>query len=436
MKRFSFTAIAASLFCLATPGMARPLDLQTAINEAMQHNPGVQALEHKAASASQQAKSAFRHHFGELSGVATYSFLNDAQVLRPISKQLMSGGIGGMPFERNQFHYGVVYKLPLYLGGKLYSGVRIARLEAQKARALVEGTRWTIRFNVTSLFTAAQALDSVITALKQQIRALDTTRQRLDMMVKDGKRPDIDRLKVVESLEQVKAELAEVRARRTRVGAMLMALMGRDPDRDIQVAPQREHVPAIKADKKTLHALLEDISQVRRARLAFRQANRATALVLSEFIPHFSAFADWMQHYGPDTNDPMNTWGIGIRMDLPILSGGSRFADLAAARQKRYAAMSALKRAHLQARARLKDAVAAFKAAKSRLESARARLAAATEAARIEQIRYDTGADTIEDLLRARAREEGAHAEMARTLASIITAAERINMTVEKEVVR
>ncbi|MBW2277723.1 MAG: TolC family protein, partial [Deltaproteobacteria bacterium] len=82
------------------------------------------------------------------------------------------------------------------------------------------------------------------------------------------------------------------------------------------------------------------------------------------------------------------------------------------------------------------DALAELGAARAAVEAAEARVAAGAEAARIEQIRYDTGAGTVEDLLRARAREEGAHSDLARAHAHALTAGARINSIVERKAVQ
>ena len=66
----------------------------------------------------------------------------------------------------------------------------------------------------------------------------------------------------------------------------------------------------------------------------------------------------------------------------------------------------------------------------------RARVAAAAEAARIEQIRYDTGAGAVDDLLRARARELSAESSLAQARGDAIAAAGRVNAIVEKEIVQ
>jgi hypothetical protein len=66
--------------------------------------------------------------------------------------------------------------------------------------------------------------------------------------------------------------------------------------------------------------------------------------------------------------------------------------------------------------------------------AAKARVAAGIEAARIEQVRYDTRAGTIEDLLRARSREEAARAAQASARAELVIAAERLNTIAEKKI--
>ena len=56
-------------------------------------------------------------------------------------------------------------------------------------------------------------------------------------------------------------------------------------------------------------------------------------------------------------------------------------------------------------------------------------------AARIEQVRYDTGVGTIEDLLLVRAREVSARASLARARGALVTAVARLNAIAEQEVV-
>ena len=131
-----------------------------------------------------------------------------------------------MPFDDRQWQWGVVAELPLYLGGKLSNGIRVTELTDEKTAALLEGTRWQVRFNVTSLYAAAESLDAVDAAFERRISALGATESRLELMVAEGKRPDLDRLKVVEELEGARADRAAAQVGRRKAGALLLSLMG------------------------------------------------------------------------------------------------------------------------------------------------------------------------------------------------------------------
>ena len=193
------------------------LTLAQAIGEALQANPGLRTAGHQAYAAADEASAVARSRLGGLNAVGSYSYLNDDQIIRPMSSELMVNGIVGAPWDRSQAHYGVSYEIPLYLGGQLNNQIQIAKLEARKSAELLEGTRWQVRFNVVSLYSTVQALDQTETALDEQIAALAQTKTNLDKMVPLGKRPDVDRLKMIEDLEAAKASRASAGADRRRV---------------------------------------------------------------------------------------------------------------------------------------------------------------------------------------------------------------------------
>ncbi|RME94576.1 MAG: TolC family protein [Verrucomicrobia bacterium] len=412
------------------------LTLPQALEEAQAANRGLKALGHRRKAAEHDASALARSRWGELGSAFSYSYLNDDQILRPMSRELIAGGIGSMPFDRSQMHYGVNYRIPLYLGGRLNNQIQIAKLESQKAEALLEGARWQVRFNVISLYTAAQTLDRVLAALDEQLAALAQTKARLDVMVSEGKRPEVDRLKVIEELEGVKARRATTAADRLKVGSFLLSLLGREPTDRLTVDPLPEQAPSLGVGPDELRVALQRNSRIRQAELAAEQSERGIKVARSTFLPKVYAGANYLEHTGAESDRSLETWMAGVTVELPLFAGTSRFQKLHAAREKRAAAREALADTQLRLAAELEDALAKFDAARTNLVSARARIAAAAEAARIEQVRYETGAGTIEDLLRAQAREEGARAALAAAQGELLTAAARINSLVEQEVVK
>jgi multidrug efflux system outer membrane protein len=141
-----------------------------------------------------------------------------------------------------------------------------------------------------------------------------------------------------------------------------------------------------------------------------------------------------MENRGMTIDRNEETWGATVSVSLPIFEWGSRFSKLKAARAKQAAAQESLRQTELQTEAAWQDALAKFEAAQTNVIAAKARVAAGTEAARIEQVRYDTRAGTIEDLLRAHSREEAARAAQASARAELVIAAERLNTIAEKDI--
>jgi outer membrane protein TolC len=413
------------------------LTLSEAVTEALKLNPGLRAAGHQAAAATQDASTAARSRWGELDATSSYSYYNDHQILVPMSQELLAGGISGLPFDRSQAQYGVAYQFPLYLGGKLNNQIQIARLESRKSRALLEGNRWQVRFNVISLYSTAQVLDQVLLSLDEQIAALQRTKARLDEMVQLGKRPEVDRLKVIDEIEGVNGQRANARADRVKVGALLLSVLGRHPAAGVAVDRLVEKsVLLAPGAQPGLQAQTAANSAIRSARLAAEQADRGVKVARSDFLPKVYAGGSYQDYTGTEIDRTLDIWAATVLVKLPLFEGNARFKRMEAARQRQAAARESVTEAQLKAQAELQEALARLEAAHTNLAAAQAQVAAATEAARIEQVRYDTGASTIEDLLRARAREVGARAAVASAQAGLVTAGERINTVVEKEVVQ
>jgi outer membrane protein len=412
------------------------MSLDDTIAEALAAGPGLKAVGSSAEAAHREAEAAGRQRWGALDAVASYQLLQDDVVVRPISAQLLAGGIANLPFDNQQWHWGVVAEVPLYVGGKLSNGIKISELSAEKSALVLEGSRWQVRFNVTSLYSAAQSLDAIDAALGSRLSALEATSSRLDLMVSEGKRPEIDRLKAVEELESVRATRAAAQASRRKVGALLLSLIGRDPAAGIEVDPLPGTPPELTTPPAVLRSELDETSSVCEARLSVEQTESGVKIATSEFIPKVVARGNYLVNSGQSLDRSYDTWALSLGVIVPLVHGGARALNRAAAKEHRNAAEHRLEKVRLDTAADLEDALAELDAARTSIQAAEARVAVGVEAARIEQIRYDAGAGTIEDLLRALARQEGARSDLARARAESVTAGARINSIVEKRVVQ
>jgi outer membrane protein TolC len=427
---------AADAVAVETPTKSGPLTLDQAITAALDESPVVQSANWRATAAHDQASAVNRTRWGRLEAVASMSRFDEDRLLVPMSSQLLVNGLSNAPFDRDQIHYGLTYQIPLYLGGKLSAGIEIAKFEADKTESLRQGTRWQVRVNVVSLYAGEQTFDGSIASAEELVKTLEAVRERLDLMVQTGKRPELDLLKVEDQLAEAQAQLVDFQAQRTNVASLLLSLLGRDPTSVLNVAPLADFDPQLIVPTDSLKTLALASSPIRAAELTRKQAGSRIKAARADFLPTVVGQAEYLAHHAGSVDNDPTTWQLSVGVKLPLFTGTSRFAALSGAKANQRAADERLKLARLQRQADLEDALARLHAARAGLTAAKARVASATEAARSEQIRYDTGASTIEDLLRARTREEAAHTAVAQATGQLRIAAEQINAVVETEVIQ
>ncbi len=412
------------------------LGLDEAIARALHDNPGLRAAAQQARAADRTAAAAFRQHFGEVDAIASGSRYNEAALLRPMTRELMAGGLANLPFAQDQLHYGLTLEVPLFEGGRLMAESHVARLKADQAAVLLQGTRWQVRANVITTYAATQALTAATRAYRAEVASLEQTRARVGLMVREGKRPEVDLLEVADALEEARAQLADVAAQRTGVGALMLALLDYPPDRAVALDSLPGRLPTLSQDRVDWDAMVERASRVASSALELRQATGGKHMALAGFLPRLSLQGNMLENTGSGLGGAQQTWQITLQASLPLFAGGRHAAQYESAAASQRAAAMALRQTLLQQQAEVRGALARFHAAQDAVDAAEKRVQAADEAARIQDLRYQNGAGTIEDLLRARTRASQAEAFLAQSKGNLLGAAALLNALVEQEIVR
>ena len=418
------------------PGDTVHLGLADAIRRALDQNPGLLAVAQQAQAADRTADASFRQHFGDLEAVALATRYGDAQLLRPMSQELMTGGLANLPFAQDQIHYGMTFVLPLFVGGKLVALSHIARLKADEARALLGGSGWQIRANVTTMYAAAQALSATVAAYRDEVASLEATYARVALMVQQGKRPEVDLLEITDALEEARSQLADADADRTQTRAFLLAVLAYPVDQAFVLDPLPDDFPAPPPSGVDWNALVQHATPVATARFRVEQARSGKQAARADFLPSLTLRGNLLESVGSKVQETFQTWEMTVQASLPVFSGGRHMAAYQSADASDRAAVLNLRQTMLQQQAEIRGALARLDAAEATLHAAAKRVDAADEAARIQGVRYDNGAGTIEDLLRARTRASAAEAFLAKSRGDVLGAAARINALVEKEIVR
>ena len=110
---------------------AEPLTITQAQKAALEANPRLLAAKLDAVAASHKTKEALGKHFGTIDAVGMYNYYERDRIVVPMAVELFANpslGMSQLPWDRNQWHYGFVWEIPLLTGGSLYEGDYIARL--------------------------------------------------------------------------------------------------------------------------------------------------------------------------------------------------------------------------------------------------------------------------------------------------------------------
>ena len=202
-----FVVVLVGLSCSFPCLAGGPLTLPAAIQKALKGNPSVQVYEKRLALAGLNIKIAKTAHWGELTGGATLDKSEDALIATPMTPRRMREGI---QFDDTRWGFNLMYKLPIYLGGKIPLSIDISRLNEISTRLALKRLKAIIRHNVTELYYAILALDGEETAVKETLKALHSVLEHTEFSIAQGKIPPVDKYKINYSIQRWQAEADKI----------------------------------------------------------------------------------------------------------------------------------------------------------------------------------------------------------------------------------
>jgi outer membrane protein TolC len=237
----------------------------------------------------------------------------------------------------------------------------------------------------------------------------------------------------VASLEQ---ELSKLRADHRVLLVQLGRLLGSDAEQAQawRLAGKLEATPAAEPDmREAREAALHRRSELDAAKTQVERAKRALDAARSEHWPRVDGIARYGVRTGvpyrqadePDRLDHEDTWAVGVAMDLPLFRGGAVEARVAQALLRVRQAEQARRDVELRIDEDLDGARTELVDSALRLRVTRQNVGVAAEAMRIEQVRFQEGRSTVNDVLDAQSAMLRAEVEYSRAAVDCLLA--RIN---------
>jgi outer membrane protein len=401
--------VGAALLAVATVVRAETLTIEEAEAKALSANPISRAAQLDALAAAQRVAEAKGRHFGTVDLFGNYVNFESPRLVRPMSIDLFTdpaGGFSQLPWDANQVHYGVAFRIPMLAGGSLHEGDRIAGLARSAAEATAGFTREEVRTRVRAAYRNALLAHHALAAAQSYRGALVKDESDARLKVNVGALAPVDAAKLTFALRGAEAHVAELAAEERTALAALAAVFGETlPSDGYDLADVPEGPPPLETGGRTVADALAGRLDLTAVRDTTGIAEHEKALARKTFGPRLSLEGNWQRNDAPSLAHPLDTHEIALIFSLPLFDGLTRVHALKEAEIRLQAARERERAKELEVSIQVVDAEGKVEAARARLAAGEAQRALGTEVARVEHLKLEQGTGKMEDYLAARAQE-------------------------------
>ncbi len=275
-------------------------------------------------------------------------------------------------------------------------GVAQAQAEAAQARLDAAGRAASAHLNVLLSLAVADVAKASVAQIEAQLERARTQEAA-------GVLNKVDVLRLIAARDTAKQEAinaeTDVQVARGQLALALNMPVQSLPEvaDDLPDPPK----PIVTTAEQAMQQAASTRPEVRRAAEQIKQAEASKAVAQSDYLPSINAVGTYQHVTGQGPFQPRNAWYVGATLSWEIWSWGATYEGVKAARaraeQAQFAAQSVQNQILLEARERLLATQAAF----ANLDPARTALEAASEAHRIQSLRFAEGVASTTDILAA-----------------------------------
>jgi len=381
---------------------AERYSLSEAIAYALQNNPKVKIssrdieIETYGIDAA-QAERMPRIDFG--SGASRYRYPT------PLTPPVISGPFGAglnLPeYSRNIYDAGGSFRLPIFKGGRLYRAVLVAELRKEIAQENLVTSKQDLIFNLSSVFYKIAELEKLLVATDGTVKQLEAHKRDVELFYKTGAAPYIDLLKTDVQLAYAIEQRLAVKNNLESAYELIKTLMGMDDMGQRIAIVYHEVAPALlpSLEESLTKSLVQrpEYKAVTKKKTIFEERVK---IAQGKRLPDVYVGGE----YGGKAGDSLGfkeNWYFGARLSIPVFDGGFIAAEVNKERAELQKVLEEERSIKLAITREVRDAHLNITHARERTEVARKTIESARENARIESLKYGTGAGTVTDYLDA-----------------------------------
>jgi outer membrane protein len=305
----------------------------------------------------------------------------------------------------------------LFDGGGRGARIDQARAERGAAAADLEGTRARLVAGVSAAYLRVLSHAEVQTAHDQRLESLAAEEARVQALLAEGTAPPIQLLRIQAALEAARANAVEARVALESSElelARLLSLPTAATRRERLAPVEHEAEEASAPDREVaLERAREANPELAAAERSAAAAAAGVAIAKSARWPTIDGFGSYWERGGGDT-DFQGEWAAGVKVSLPVFTGGALGSRIARAEAGARAARARTRHAELEVAGEVDAALAALDEANARVDALEAAEASQAAVVETERVALEVGAGVQTDYLNAETDLLAARATLAR----------------------
>ncbi len=432
MKReaciFTLLTLGAAFFLLPFTAAAQngqrpgPLNLSSLIRYAIKHNPALRIAKQNIDIEAQGLKAAQADRLPRIDVTGGYTRYRYPAPLTPIYMEGQSVASIDIPdFERNVYDGFATFALPLFKGGRLMRGVRIAGLKKSMAQDYHTRNLHELIYNVTAVYYKLAQLNELLLAYDSQVKGLEAHKRDVEEFLKAGTAPRLDLLKADVELAGAIERTIQVKNSIATSKELLRSLIGMDDPAELVIVFDDRPSAENQVLKTDLELALAARPDYKAASKKVKMLEERVASARGKRLPDVYAAGD----YGGKAGDSFafkENWSVGVRLLLPVFDFGRIQSEIDRERYELMNAKEEERAMRLVIAREIKDAHSAILNADERIAVSGKAISSAKEQARVENLRYRSGDNTSTDVINAetaliRSRSDHSRARFDRQIA-------------------
>jgi len=364
---------------------------------ALQNNPKLKAASIDVASEGESVEIAESEHRPRLDAQAAAMRSRYDSALTPISGK-PGPGASFPDFSNPVYDAGLAFSLPLYRGGRLTRNVTVARLRQSAAGDAFSTSREDLLFNISSLYFKMLQMGKMKDSAEAALSQMEAHNKDVVSFYASGSLPKLDVLKSDVELARAQHNVYAVENSLESAMEALKSFMGmEDASTPIRLADDHGARFPFPSGQESIATALSKRSELSAARTRIKIFEERVLIADGKKLPSVTLTGDYGGRSADDIRLNEN-WNASLRMSVPILDGGTIAHEAAKETREMEKAREEERALRINITREVNDARLSVDLAEKRIETLAPAVASATEALRVERLRFGSGAGSSTDV--------------------------------------